>query len=39
VQTPDGDRFSAGLVLHDDDRTTPFGERLFAAPVSALWTV
>lgn len=33
-----GDRFAQGLVLHDHDRTTPFGPRLAAAPVSALWS-
>ena len=32
-----GDRFASGLVLYDHDRTVPFGERLFAVPVSALW--
>ncbi len=33
-----GDRFVLGLVLHDHERVVPFGERLFAAPVSALWS-
>lgn len=33
-----GDRFAQGLVLHDHDRTTPFGSRLAAAPVSTLWS-
>ena len=33
-----GDRFAQGLVLHDHDRTTPFGPRLAAAPVSTLWS-
>lgn len=30
-------RFALGLVLHDTDRVVPFGGRLFAAPLSALW--
>ncbi len=33
-----GERFAYGLVLHDHERTLPFGERLAAAPVSALWS-
>jgi predicted AAA+ superfamily ATPase len=32
-----GDRFAMGLVLYDHDKVIPFGERLFAAPISALW--
>ena len=32
-----GDRFVHGIVLHDHDRITPFGERLHAAPLSSLW--
>lgn len=32
-----GKRFALGLVLSDRDTVVPFGERLFAAPVSALW--
>jgi uncharacterized protein len=32
------DRFHRGLVLHLGERSTPFGERLHALPVSALWT-
>ncbi|MCF3642571.1 ATP-binding protein [Rhizobium sp. TRM95111] len=34
-----GDRFVRGLVLHDHDRVTPFGEKLQAAPLSVLWTM
>ena len=33
-----GDRFVLGLVLHDHVHIVPFGERLFAAPISALWS-
>ena len=33
-----GDRFVLGLVLHDHEHIVPFGERLLAAPVSALWS-
>ena len=32
-----GDRFVLGLVLYDHEHVVPFGERLFAAPISALW--
>lgn len=31
------DMFSLGLVLYDHDKIIPFGERLYAAPVSVLW--
>jgi len=34
-----GDRFLHGIVLHDHDRVTPFGEKLNAAPLSVLWTM
>ena len=37
LQAATGDNFVQGLVLHDHDRITPFGERLHAAPVSLLW--
>ena len=32
-----GKRFIMGLVLYDHDVLVPFGERLFAAPISTLW--
>jgi hypothetical protein len=32
-----GKRFIIGLVLYDHDTIVPFGERLFAVPISALW--
>lgn len=32
-----GERFVLGLVLHDHDKIVPFGSRLAAAPISALW--
>ncbi len=32
-----GDRFAAGIVLHCGERTLPFGDRLAAVPVEALW--
>ena len=32
-----GERFALGMVLYDHDRIVPFGERLFAVPISALW--
>lgn len=33
-----GERFVLGLVLYDHDRVVPFGERLAAAPLAALWS-
>ena len=33
-----GDRFVLGLVLHDHEQVVPFGERMLAAPISALWS-
>ena len=32
-----GKRFLKGIVLYTGQRTVPFGENLFAVPVSALW--
>ncbi len=32
-----GDDFKLGLVLYDSDKGVPFGNRLFAAPLSCLW--
>lgn len=32
-----GDDFKLGLVLYDRERAVPFGNRLFAAPISSLW--
>ncbi|MFC0804669.1 MULTISPECIES: ATP-binding protein [Sinorhizobium] len=39
LQEAVGNRFVRGLVLHDHDRVTPFGEKLHAAPLSILWTM
>lgn len=33
-----GDRFKAGAVIHTGAETLPFGERLWAVPVSGLWS-
>lgn len=33
-----GDRFLAGLVLHTGPGVIPLGDRLWAAPISTLWT-
>ena len=33
-----GDKFIAGLVLYLGDRIVPLGARLWALPVSALWS-
>jgi len=32
-----GRKFACGVLLHDGDAAVPFGERMIAAPVSALW--
>jgi len=32
-----GDKFKMGLVLYDHDRAVPFGDRLWAAPISCLF--
>jgi hypothetical protein len=32
-----GDSFTSGVVLYTGDRVLPFGDRLTAMPVSALW--
>lgn len=32
-----GERFQAGVVLYDGERSLPFGERLYAVPIRALW--
>jgi uncharacterized protein len=33
-----GDRMKSGIVLYAGERTVPFGPRLWAVPVSALWS-
>jgi uncharacterized protein len=33
-----GDRFAAGVVVYAGERTLPFGDRLWAVPLSGLWT-
>lgn len=32
-----GSRFNSGIVLYDGEHVLPFGQRLLAVPVSALW--
>ncbi|MGY5810189.1 ATP-binding protein [Rhizobium sp. LEGMi198b] len=32
-----GERFVSGFVLYDHQKVVPFGERLYAVPISALW--
>jgi hypothetical protein len=32
-----GDSFMAGVVLYGGQHVLPFGDRLMAAPISALW--
>lgn len=33
-----GEKFRQGIVLYDHDQIVPFGENLFAAPLSCLWS-
>jgi len=33
-----GERFKFGVVLYSGERTLPFGDRLAAVPISALWS-
>jgi predicted AAA+ superfamily ATPase len=33
-----GDKFRVGLLLHTGAETVPLGDRLWALPVSALWS-
>ena len=37
LATACGGDFQLGLVLYDGERSVPFGDRLFAAPLSCLW--
>jgi len=32
-----GEDFKLGVVLYDAEQTVPFGERMFAVPISCLW--
>lgn len=32
-----GDRFTCGVLLYDGEASAPFGDRLFAVPIRALW--
>jgi predicted AAA+ superfamily ATPase len=32
-----GKDFKLGVVLYDEEQTVPFGERMFAVPISCLW--
>lgn len=32
-----GKKFRQGILLYDHDRVVPFGENMFAAPLSSLW--
>ncbi len=33
-----GERFTAGIILYDGEQTLPVGQRLWAVPLSTLWT-
>jgi hypothetical protein len=32
------DRFIQGVVLYDGDQVVPFGDKLYAVPISSLWS-
>ena len=32
-----GDQFVTGIVLYDGRHSVPFGDKLWAAPISSLW--
>jgi len=32
-----GEAFKLGVVLYDGEQSLPFGEQLYAAPISRLW--
>ncbi|WP_281024480.1 MULTISPECIES: DUF4143 domain-containing protein [unclassified Rhizobium] len=32
-----GEKFVSGFVLYDHQKVVPFGERLYAVPISASW--
>lgn len=34
-----GERFRAGVILYDGENGMPFGEKLFAVPIRALWEI
>ena len=38
IQAINADNFACGIILHDGDRIQKVGDKLFAMPVSALWT-
>lgn len=38
LQEATGDKFCQGVVLYDGDTVIPFGDKLIAAPISALWS-
>ena len=38
IQNLCGGNLKLGVVLYDGTRTVPFGDRLFAAPISCLWS-
>ncbi len=33
-----GDRFKCGVIVYAGEQTIPLGDRLYAVPVSGLWT-
>jgi hypothetical protein len=37
LQDKIGDRFTHGAVMYTGDKALPFGERLTALPIQALW--
>jgi hypothetical protein len=37
LKSASGDRFRAGVVLYDGERTVRFEDKLYAVPIAALW--
>lgn len=38
IASSEGDRFKVGLVMYDGGQVIPFGDKMFAVPISSLWT-
>lgn len=38
IASAEGDNFKLGLVMYDGDQVIPFGDRMFAVPISSLWS-
>lgn len=38
IADSEGDRFKLGIVMYDGEQVLPFGDKMFAVPISSLWT-